>query len=334
MFKNFNGLWTPVLPSSELPRDRIVSQTVAGVPLALFRDAEGCPAALLDVCPHRGAKLSLGRLNGSIVTCPFHGWQFDQTGGAVHIPWNPEARRERLCARSFPVRERAGQIWLFSGQQAAAEPEINEVFLRSDVRLCGFSMEMDTHWTRVMENMLDWPHLPFVHQRSIGKDLVPKAETGRMDIVVEERPWGFTSRIAIDGVEQPGTLDYRFPNIMNLFIPVPNKTLVMQVACVPVTDTRTRLVVMMGRSFAKLPLLDRFFNRENRKIVQEDRAVVESSYPLEVPRAADERSARTDGPTLYFRRRYFSEIRDNTDLLASSRPPMPQAEPSATMAPA
>ncbi|MFN0073049.1 MAG: Rieske 2Fe-2S domain-containing protein [Chloroflexota bacterium] len=299
-----------MLASSELSNDRIVSQTIAGIPVAFYRDAEQHPTALLDICPHRGAKLSLGRVHENVVTCPFHGWQFDKSGTTVRVPWNPDARRQHLRATSFPVREIAGQVWIYTGIKAATEPSVHDVFLQPDVRLCGFSMEMDTHWTRVMENMLDWPHLPFVHQRSIGKDLVRKAENGRMDIKLEETSWGFSSRIWIDGEEQPGSLDYRFPNIMNLFIPIPSKTLVMQVACVPVTDTRTRLVMTTGRSFAKLGILDRFFNRENRKIAMEDRAVVESSYPVEVPRASDERSVRTDAPTLYFRQRYFSELRE------------------------
>ena len=112
---------------------------------------------------------------------------------------------------------------------------------------------------------------------------------------------------------------------MNLFIPIPSKTLVMQVACVPVADTRTRLVMTTGRSFAKLAILDRFFNRENRKIAMEDRAVVESSYPVQVPQPSDERSVRTDAPTLYFRQRYLSELRDRSthstgNVLGLTRP--------------
>ncbi|HEX5367986.1 MAG TPA: Rieske 2Fe-2S domain-containing protein [Dehalococcoidia bacterium] len=34
-------------------------------------------------CTHRGGRLSQGRLDGSTVTCPIHGAQFDVTTGAV-----------------------------------------------------------------------------------------------------------------------------------------------------------------------------------------------------------------------------------------------------------
>ena len=37
--------------------------------------------ALDGVCPHQGGPLGKGMLQGCIVTCPWHGWQFDvQTG--------------------------------------------------------------------------------------------------------------------------------------------------------------------------------------------------------------------------------------------------------------
>jgi len=37
-------------------------------------------------CPHRGGQLHRGTLNGSIVTCPRHGSQFDLKDGSV-IRW-------------------------------------------------------------------------------------------------------------------------------------------------------------------------------------------------------------------------------------------------------
>ena len=52
--------------------------------------------AVADNCSHRDAKLSEGRLRGSLVTCPLHGAQFDVRTGAhqgppasVPIAWYP-----------------------------------------------------------------------------------------------------------------------------------------------------------------------------------------------------------------------------------------------------
>jgi phenylpropionate dioxygenase-like ring-hydroxylating dioxygenase large terminal subunit len=308
MFEGFAGVWTPVLASVELPAGRPLAVRVAGVPLVLFRDQEGRPAALLDRCPHRGAALSLGHVEAGRIVCPFHGWQLDGDGTTCRVPWNPDARRERLGGLSFPVRELGGQIWVYTGDQADTEPEVDEVFTREGVRVTGFTLPIETHWTRAMENMLDWPHLPFVHSRSIGRSMTDVAATARLDIALTDQPYGFSSSIAIDGVEQPGRLDFRFPNAMTLFLPIPGKTLVMQVACVPETDTRTRMVMVTARDFLMLGWLDWLFNRQNAKIAAEDRAVVESSFPAAVPPSREEQSVRTDAPTLEFRKQYFARL--------------------------
>ncbi|HEU4411957.1 MAG TPA: aromatic ring-hydroxylating dioxygenase subunit alpha [Polyangiaceae bacterium] len=335
MFPGFANVWTPVAPSSLLRPGRPLALRVAGTPVVLFRDGDGRPAALVDRCPHRGVALSLGRVTGGRLECPFHGWQFDGRGHNCAVPWNPDAKLARLGAVALPARELAGQVWVFTGEVAEGEPGVEATFLRDDVRLCGFVLELATHWTRAMENMLDWPHLPFVHAGTIGKPMRGSA-SGRMDITLDERPWGFRSRIAIDGRPQPGALDYRFPNRMNLFVPVPDKTLAMEVSCVPVDDRRTRLVMMTARDFAKAALLDPLFNRQNRKIAGEDRVVVESSQPAAVPPPAEERSVRTDEPTLYFRRRYFADLRGSEASVApaGARPVALRRKPGADERPA
>ena len=55
-------------------------------PVVLFRTDAGKAVALEDRCCHRQAPLSMGKLAGNIVTCPYHGLQFDTTGKCVRIP--------------------------------------------------------------------------------------------------------------------------------------------------------------------------------------------------------------------------------------------------------
>lgn len=56
-----------------------VEETPVG-PLAVFR-VQGALCAIEDRCPHAGAALSSGPLDGQILTCPGHGSQFDVTTG-------------------------------------------------------------------------------------------------------------------------------------------------------------------------------------------------------------------------------------------------------------
>jgi phenylpropionate dioxygenase-like ring-hydroxylating dioxygenase large terminal subunit len=151
------------------------------------------------------------------------------------------------------------------------------------------------------------PHLPFVHARTIGKSL-KRGPDARMDIHMEERPTGWNSTIELDGVSQEGSLEFRWPNQMVLSILVQAKTLVLINTCIPTSGGRSRLLVTTVRSFLKFRLFDGLFNWSNRRIVREDKAVVESSSPAEIPRGAEEQSTRTDAPTLYFRKRYHAEL--------------------------
>ncbi len=64
--------------------------------VAVF-NVEGKFHCTTNVCPHRGGPLAEGELEGTVVTCPWHGWRFDVTTGAS--PVNPAAKIE-----TYPVR--------------------------------------------------------------------------------------------------------------------------------------------------------------------------------------------------------------------------------------
>ena len=60
--------------------------------LAVF-NVDGAFHAIDNTCIHRGGPLGEGDLEGSVVTCPWHGWQYDVTTGAC--VGNPAAKVER-----------------------------------------------------------------------------------------------------------------------------------------------------------------------------------------------------------------------------------------------
>ena len=61
--------------------------------LALF-NVGGSYFAVDNTCPHRGGPLGEGQLAGTVVTCPWHGWQFDVCSGSS--PHNPNATVRRV----------------------------------------------------------------------------------------------------------------------------------------------------------------------------------------------------------------------------------------------
>ena len=69
-----------VAQTSEIPAGQGKCVEVEGRRLAIF-NVDGSYYAIDDVCQHQGGPLGEGELSGKIVTCPWHGWEYDVTSG-------------------------------------------------------------------------------------------------------------------------------------------------------------------------------------------------------------------------------------------------------------
>lgn len=74
------GQLTTVARADEVPPGTVVSVQAGEQELALA-NADGSFHAVQPKCPHLGGPLGHGRLRGCVLTCPWHGWQFDVTTG-------------------------------------------------------------------------------------------------------------------------------------------------------------------------------------------------------------------------------------------------------------
>ncbi len=80
-----------VTGTADVKPDHGIVAEVNGKILAVF-NVEGTFHAIDNTCIHRGGPLGEGDVKGSVVTCPWHGWQFNViTGGCVN---NPSAKVE------------------------------------------------------------------------------------------------------------------------------------------------------------------------------------------------------------------------------------------------
>lgn len=69
-----------VAQRSDVPQGQGKIVAVAGEDIALF-NVGGTLHAIHNTCLHRQGPLGEGELDGTTVTCPWHGWQFDVTTG-------------------------------------------------------------------------------------------------------------------------------------------------------------------------------------------------------------------------------------------------------------
>lgn len=85
-----------VAKKSELEEGRGTIVEIQGNSIALF-EVNGQIYAIKNVCPHAEGPVGEGDLEEKVVTCPWHGWQFDVTTGANEM--NPDTKVE-----TYPVK--------------------------------------------------------------------------------------------------------------------------------------------------------------------------------------------------------------------------------------
>jgi nitrite reductase (NADH) small subunit len=84
------------------------NEFVAGERIVALFNVEGTYYALDGICPHQGGPLGQGSLSGCIVTCPWHGFQFDVTTGQHQTS-------KSLVHPTFPVKVENGEVWVNVG---------------------------------------------------------------------------------------------------------------------------------------------------------------------------------------------------------------------------
>lgn len=139
-------------------------------PVFLYRDANNVVQALFDRCPHRFAPLSMGDVDGDVVTCRYHGLAFDSTGACVRNPHGPITKA--LKVRSYPVEERHRAIWIWMGDPDQADPsDIRDLSFLADAPDTAFNHGYvlgGGNYQLFVDNILDLSHTDYLHPDTLG----------------------------------------------------------------------------------------------------------------------------------------------------------------------
>jgi phenylpropionate dioxygenase-like ring-hydroxylating dioxygenase large terminal subunit len=156
----------------------------------LWRDADGTPHAAPDRCPHRGTRLSLGRVCEGQLECAYHGWRFDGDGRCVAIPALPGFMPPASHGlATLPLREAYGLLWLQPGGGEFKSPAFSgegDPHLR---KLTVGPYDVAASAPRIVENFLDLAHFGFVHEGLLGD----RGHTTLDAYRIETTPQGFVA---------------------------------------------------------------------------------------------------------------------------------------------
>jgi vanillate O-demethylase monooxygenase subunit len=147
-----------------------LARRLLGEPVVLFRTAEGTPVALRDACAHRLAPLSAGRVEAHGLRCLYHGVVFDAQGVAVEVPGQPQVPPQ-LRVPSYPLVERDNLLWIWMGDPALADASrIPHIPALDDPAwpMKPGTMHFRAHYQLVLDNLLDFSHLSYVHPGTVG----------------------------------------------------------------------------------------------------------------------------------------------------------------------
>ena len=206
--------WQPVYHSADIEPGSAKPLRIMGETLALYRGTSGALHLVDGLCPHRGTRLSAGRVEGDAIRCFYHGWKFDAAGQCVEQP----AEESRFCAkvriRSYPVREYLGLVFGWLGEGEPPEFPLYPEFECFEGLLEIDSYQRGCNYFQNLENALDMSHVGFVHADNVAS--FSGIGLGR-SLSAEESDWGveYSFRRAKDG--QVRTNQFGMPNIFHMY---------------------------------------------------------------------------------------------------------------------
>lgn len=219
--------WYIVAESHELGLNKVISRSVLGEWLAVFRDNNGKIAALQDKCLHRTAQISRGKVVGGELQCPYHGWKYGSNGSVTHIPsMGPTFKAGSKCARAFEVIEQEGYIYVrLSSEKSDVKPFSMPCHGERGYTTIRLQNLFKNNVTNCAENFVDIPHTTFVHPKifrdakheKFGAHIV--REDGRVKVTYknEKKNFGWFSWFINPSGEEIGHTDEFFvPNITSV----------------------------------------------------------------------------------------------------------------------
>jgi 5,5'-dehydrodivanillate O-demethylase len=179
--------WQPIYAARSLAVRQAVPVHVMGEEFGLYRGVSGC-THLVDLhCPHRGAQLTAGWVQGEEIRCFYHGWKFAANGACIEQPLERKPFCDKVGIRSYPTAEHLGLIFAYLGDGTPPElPRWPEFERQEHVASVA---ALPCNYFQSAENIVDYCHPVFAH-RGVATASGQSAQV-LADLSCEETPYGF-----------------------------------------------------------------------------------------------------------------------------------------------
>jgi phenylpropionate dioxygenase-like ring-hydroxylating dioxygenase large terminal subunit len=264
-------IWYFAALGSALKTGKLQRYEMLGQPVLLGRDRKGAVYALRDICPHRAAPLSAGRLTeDNKVECPYHGWMFRTDGVCAAIPsLVPEQTMDvsRIRVRRYPCVESQGLVfvWMASDSRKDEEPDQPppsfEGIVGGPPKLVD-QMNFDAHIDHAVVGLMDPAHGPYVHQQWWWRSKHSQLEKAK---AFEPREAGFamashspssnSRAYRLLGGKPETEITFRLPGLRWEHVKVGSRQVLSLTCLTPVTETKTRITQIIWSDHPVFALL-------------------------------------------------------------------------------
>jgi vanillate O-demethylase monooxygenase subunit len=157
----------------------MLARTIAGEHILFRRDADNKITATSNICPHRFAALSEGKIVNGTVACPYHGLEFDTKGRCTHNPHDDKIPKNAVL-KTYAVEERDEVIWVWTGDKKAdldAIPDMSAYISTDHLQYVKSYFKADYRYDILVDNLLDLSHANYLHEGSFSSGIPKEAST-------------------------------------------------------------------------------------------------------------------------------------------------------------
>jgi len=288
----FDLQWYAIGIDSEFVENKPQKITVWNKNYVVWKNSNGSYVALDDVCSHKSASLSKGKVCNNNIVCPYHGYEFNENGTLSKVPG--------ICFRPSPiydvskylVLEKNGWVYLntcpeFIDKTTNTTYE-NNIFEEEEVArndsVVFLKMPFNCYSRILSENSLDVMHIGFVHTFGNAKNPAP-IEIHAPRLV---GPHHYKTSYSYEAGERSIARKYygiKNITIENEFI-LPHTTVARVIFgeyvstvitfALPVNDDKSILFVKTYRNFMQNPIGDKISEDLMFNTMLQDKVVVEN----------------------------------------------------------